>query len=404
MPAINIFAARADYISGKEKSLKLAEVGKNFSVHRGESFNIDMGTFVNRMWYAFHHKKSEIPKLQEGLGDWLLNQGHYTHGHECASRFIYGNWNTMNLKGAYGWCLLTNAPNMAEQLRLHLRNYHTILALSSSFKKRPGSKGGAPVLASMICGDRSFSIDAKDDFDSKGRINPADNLDGSPVDYHLADEMGTAAPVGPYRDQVNAFKRVANRTWRSLTVEEIGLLNRQDEEALKQIVGYLSEGPFFKAPIEILKTTEGVAFVNTKTKGGSTSAIQAMIWTKSKHPNWRNLGWWGVDEHFRWVTTDSPKRKAGRPATARILKQGPNLWTIEAVSSKNDHYDVAQKKLIGGPVFATLEGELVFHLKWGEAGTTIEFPSGVSVPGDEPSKGEESGGSCWDSLKRLIGR
>ena len=413
MPAINIFAKRADYISGKERSDQWAETGNNYSVHRGESFNIDMGTFVNRLWLSYHHKPSETGKLANGLDDWLDGAGRHTHGSEVASRFIYGNWNTMNLKGAYGWALVAMQPYLAEKLRLHLRNYHTILALSAGWAKRPGDKGGKPVYPSVICGNRSFVTDREDKkyFDSRGRYLPSANMDGTAVDYHLAHELGLAAPVGPYADQVHAFQKVASRTWRSLSIEEVGDLNRiirspeLFQDTVKRVVTYLKDGPYFQSGIEILKTTEGVAFVINNTKGGSTSPLEAMIWTEN--PNaadgpWKMLDWWDIDPRFGWLNASSPMRKNGKDGKGRIHRQHPSLWSIEAITKKGgEHFDVVEKKYRPGAAFAQIGGTLLYHLKWSSAGTSVEFPGGVWVPGqgggtdpglDKPSE------SCWDKL------
>jgi hypothetical protein len=390
-----------DFISGKEKGKKGRGIENWDWIGTDKSVNINAGLAVNEAFYSWHHKKGQCGKILDAISNWADRA---TFMHEQMPSFIYGDWLFRCYKGFFVFSKAMGNAVVTEKLRNHLRNMHIVLGLSSGWIRRKTSFGN--VYPTLATGDRSFVADRppNDDsyVDSQGRYLPADNLDHTGLDGHINDELGFQSPVKTYGKMAVALQKTFPSDGRqSLSLEEREILREvvlmrapptlSQRERLHHLSTVLAKGPHMERPIDIIKTTGGVAYVHRQGRGGSTCCLPSKLWYANPADSigpWNSLPWWNVDPHFGWLSTDPPRRKAGRKATAEAHKVHDG-YEVRARSIDKNHFDVAKKKNIGGDTSAILPGHLVYHFQWSPQGCSISLPgdNGTGPPSDEDDSG-----------------
>lgn len=399
--ASDIYDIMPDYISGKEKGSKGRGIDNWDWIGTDKSVNINAGLAVNEAFYCWHHKRSQCGKILSAINNWADRPSMLT---EQMPSFIYGDWIFRCYKGFFVFAKAMKNEVVTEKLRGHLRNMHTVLALSSGWTRHKTSIGN--VFPTLATGDRSFVADRPDGdgsyTDSQGRYLPADNLDHTGLSGHINDELGFQLPHKTYGRMVAALEKAFPSYGRqSLNLEEREMLREvvlmkappalDQRQRLHNLSTMLAKGPYLERPIDIIKTTAGVAYVHRSGRGGSTHCLPSRLWfadpALSVGP-WDTLPWWEIDPQYGWLSTDTPRRKDGRAATAEPHKV-ENGYEIRARSKNKDHFDVATKEWVNGDTSATLPGHLIYHFQYSSGTCAISLPgdNGTGPPPDDDDKG-----------------
>jgi hypothetical protein len=402
MAAIDIYDVMPDFITGKRKDEKGRGITNWTNIGADRSANINAGQAVNEAFYSWHHQRSQVPKVLKAIHGWAELS---TCQNEQNSCFIYGDWNHRCYRAFLVFARLAGDAELERKLVAHNRNMMIVLALSATHQRRETRQSTG--VQTVCCGHRSWIADrpgkSKSYTDSSGRYLPASNLDYSGLDGHLNEELGLGVARKGYGKLVKALDTLGvprsclSADEREILREVVMLQSpptSAQRERLSHIVSLLQDGPFVNNPIDILKTTRGVAFVLRKGKGGSTCSLPVKIWFADRADSvgpWNDMAWWDIDPQFGWLSTDPPRRRAGRSCTAEIhaVEGG---YEIHARSSAASHYDCKLKKDVSGDTVGFLPGELVYHLQWSPSETTISFSGDGGRTTPPPDGGERREG------------